>query len=407
MADITPDAPRLRLVTLSAVEPEPVTWLWDRFIPAGKITLLVGDPGCGKSWLSIGIAAGLSRGWHLPGDERRSEASSTVFVNYEDGIGDTIRPRAGRSDADLSRILVIDGVENEEHASAFQIGDIDALEATLAERPDVSLVVIDPVSCLLGDVDMFRDNEVRAALQPLKLLAERTGVAIVLVAHLRKGEAERALYRVSGSIGFVGLARSVLLVATDPESGRRSVSRLKGNLSEEPQPVEFDIDRDGFAWKGVAPELTAERMLAPTTGRRKASREIEDFILEQLRDGAQPAKEIIASGEERGFHKRALQRVAAALHVKIARVGFGPKGHFEWSLGIDDVPLDTHNMSSISPMESMGRIDDTGDIGDSISGPNARVVKESSRVCGTCGKLGLCVIVNGGNVCDLCARNAA
>src|SRR5262249_28245352 len=161
--------------------------------------------------------------------------------------------------------FTLDGVADGIGMRPFRPDDSRALEAELARRPEIGMVVIDPVGSLLaGKYDMARDNEVRFVLQPLVDMARRLNVAVVVVMHLRKEEAARVIYRVGGSVGgFVGLARSVLVVAKQEATGRRAVTHAKSNVGPETASVEYVLGADGtFAWKGVASDLSADQILA-------------------------------------------------------------------------------------------------------------------------------------------------
>lgn len=244
--EMLPPATNVQITCLDTVTPETVQWLWDKRIPLGKLTMLVGDPGGGKSFISLAIASAVTRGRRLPDDKGDPSAPARVLMlNFEDGLADTIRPRAEATGCDLARLAVIEGVNEAGQPQPFGAHHIPMLDEQLGRMRDVRLLVIDPIAQLLGDVNTGKDNEVRAALQPLKELAERWNIAVVCVVHLRKAEAERTLYRVSGSIAFVGFARSVLLVAKEDDGGRRSISRIKGNLSKDRSPSSLSLTMRG------------------------------------------------------------------------------------------------------------------------------------------------------------------
>lgn len=210
----------------------------------------------------------------LPDDGDPPARSQVLLWNGEDGIEDTIRVRAESVGVALERLHVIRGtIDGEGRREPFCLTDVARLAETIARVGDVSLVVVDPIAALLGGIDTHRDAEVRAALQPLVDLARDTRVAVLGVLHLRKSEAQRALYRVGGSIGFVGLARSVLLAAVDPESGRRAIAPLKANLSAQASPIEYRIDEEGrFWWGAIADDLDAEHLLRSLKAERGESK---------------------------------------------------------------------------------------------------------------------------------------
>ncbi len=333
----------LIVTTLADVEPEDVRWLWRDRIPLGKLTLMVGDPGDGKSYLSMAMAAALTRGAALPEGDMPDGPAHVLLANYEDGLADTIRKRADLLGADVRRLHVIEGTRDKEgRPRPFDTGDLPNLESELDRRPDIRLLVVDPVVSLVGgSVDNYRDNEIRAALNPLVAMASRRRIAVLGIMHLRKGEASRAIYRVSGSGGYVALARSVLLVAQDPESGRRAIAHIKSTLATKTEPLEFRIADSGIEWLGVAPELSAERLLGPGPSESPSVRDAaEAFLIEELTPGPQPARDLFAGAEEQGIAKRTLERAKSQLGIiacKRHEAGGGRgAGAWEWMLpGID------------------------------------------------------------------------
>jgi hypothetical protein len=321
----------LSLVTLSDVEAEETYWLWKDRIPCGKVTLLVGDPGDGKSYVSLGIAAALSTGSCLPGGSD-GECRDVILWNGEDGIADTIKRRVEQCGADATRLHAIEGARDTMgRIRPFGLDCVDSLKQEIALRPNVRFVILDPVAALLKGVDAHKDNEVRVSLQPLVDLAQEHDVAIMAIMHLRKADAQRALYRVGGSIGFVGLARSVLLVATSAD-GRRAIIPIKNNLSALPCPVTFQIDENGFRWEGEAPDLDVDSFTARNgVGQSKVSEAIA-FLKEALSNGPCFQRDIESSAQEKGIAARTLRRAAEALRLKKRRIGFGSAGRWSWSL---------------------------------------------------------------------------
>jgi putative DNA primase/helicase len=299
------------------VQPETVEWLWASRIPRRKVTLLVGDPGTGKSFASLAISASVTNGTPLPGGEARAPQSVLVW-NGEDGTADTIRPRAEGCGANVERIHVIDGEIDEATGkkSPFGLHSLDKIEEYIAKSgEDFGMVTIDPLSALMAGTDTHRDADVRSALQPLADFARRSDAAVLLVAHLTKQQAERALYRAGGSIGFVGLARSVLLAAIDPEDGRRAIAPLKCNLAAMPSPILYRIDEQGrFWWGQSADDLTADHLLRPVKygGARQNAK---DCIRELLGDGPTAASDFEARVKERGFAIATVKRARRDLGV--------------------------------------------------------------------------------------------
>jgi len=229
----TPWSPLMTITTT------PVSWLWNRRIPFGKLTILDGDPGLGKTALALDLAARVSAALPLEDDpEPPWNPSGVVLINAEDGLGDTIRPRLEAAGADLSRIVAFDW----DHLPIFP-DHLPILRDAIA-AVSASLVIIDPVMAVLAaSIDAYRDHDVRRFLQPLAQLAEDTKVAMLLVRHLTKQPGPKALYRGGGSIAFAGAARSVLLVAPDPDDpDTRILAPIKSNLSAPPSALRFTLE---------------------------------------------------------------------------------------------------------------------------------------------------------------------
>lgn len=296
------DKPKLKpWRAASSVKAEKVEWLWYPRIALGKLTLIAGDPGVGKGFVTAAIAASTTGPVPVP-DGAVGCHGTVLWASFEDGAGDTLRPRLENQKADLDRVLFLDQwPAGPGRTRSMRPNDVPVLDELLSEVDQPRLLVIDPVGSFVGGgVDAHRDNEVRAVLQPLVDLAERHRIAVLVIAHLNKAELLKAIHRVTGSIGFVGLPRSVLGVGKDDESGRRGLTQGKTNLGPEAVPVEFRIapppDCGGVAtleWVGPAPELTNERLLgaAPKKpGPQPEEREaVKEAICKLLAGGPKPA----------------------------------------------------------------------------------------------------------------------
>lgn len=236
-----------------------VEWLWPGRIPKGKLTLLGGDGGDGKSFICSSLSAAISGGPKLPGMDQ-VDVGTVLCISYEDGLSDTLVPRAERHGAVMSRLIFRD--LNDIDAEYLTHQSVDSVEAAISEIGDVRLLIIDPLMSFIGGTDMHTDAKVREVLGPWIHLAERTGVSIVALIHLNKG-VQKALYRFMGSIAIPALSRSALIVGTLPD-GTKGLARAKGNLSVAPPVIRYSVeDLDGpdtgqIVWGAELPQYSVE-----------------------------------------------------------------------------------------------------------------------------------------------------
>jgi hypothetical protein len=333
-------------ILLSEVSPERVRWLWEARIALGKVNLVDGDPGTGKSAATTDLAARVSVGRPWP-DGSRCEAGGVVILSAEDGLADTIRPRFDAAGGDPSRAVAVSTVPDAE-GNERQIAipdDLYVIEAAI-ERVGAVLMVVDPLMAFLpGEVNSHRDQDVRRALAPLARLAERTGAAIVLVRHLTKETGGNPLYRGGGSIGIVGAARSGLLIAKHPEDdGRRVLASIKSNLAPPAPSLVFGLasTESGAVrvdWKGES-NLDASALLsAPTDHEEKSAlSEAQEFLREVLSDGPQAASAVKREADSAGIAKRTLDRARQSLGVVSEREGeHGKRGGGKWFWRLTEV----------------------------------------------------------------------
>lgn len=337
------------LLPLNTVRPEPVRWLWPGRIPLGKITVLDGDPGLGKSLITLHVAACVSTGAAMPdgsiGDVR--EPAGVVLLSAEDDPADTLRPRLDSAGADVSRVVMLTGIRTGECERMPSLGALSSIEQAIA-RTDARLVIIDPIMAYLpAGTDAHRDQDIRSLLAPLAQLAARTGVAVVIIRHLNKRSGGSPLYRGGGSIGIVGAARCGLLVARDPDDPdgqRRIVAVTKSNLAPEAPALAYRIDGSGTAprlvWEGTtshtAAELVAER--ADEDGQRGALVEARAWLTEMLARGPQAARDVQRAAREAGIAEQTLRRARESV-ARVRRVGSGSSQRWMWELKSDPTEM--------------------------------------------------------------------
>jgi hypothetical protein len=314
---------------LSKFETKHVDWLWHGRIPRGMLTIIAGDPGLGKSFLCTWLAARLSRGETLPDNAELKEIASSVILSAEDSPSHALRPRAEANGADLSRIFCMED-------SAFDIAaDLRRLDALSAADPAIKLVVIDPLNSYLGRVDYLKDPDVRTALRPLTEFAEARQIATVAVMHLNKKQDLDGIYRIGGSIGFAGLARSILAVTKDgDDEERRLLLPLKMNYVRKPSSLAFWIHDDlRLSFDTNPVDADVEEALSPLkrqTGADKthAARWLTDF----LADGPQDLKNILRVAESEGHSRSAVFRAKAMLPIESRASGFRDQRSSSWQL---------------------------------------------------------------------------
>jgi putative DNA primase/helicase len=315
-----------RSLRLSEVAPERVDFLWYPYIPLRKLTILEGDPGQGKSWLTAALAAGGSLGVGLPGVRAVAPFRSLLFT-AEDGLADTLRPRLDAMGADCSLIRGFD-----DPLSLSAPDDVATIENEIAESRAL-FVVLDPIVAFLGPrTDIYRANEVRALLAPLAKLAYRRGCGIVAVRHLNKAKVGRSIYAGQGSIDFTASARSVLLAGSAPDDPHQhALVHIKSNLAPCGSSCGYRIDDGRFCWTGESTLGACDLLAAEAPfGAANAEEEARAFLRATLSDGALPATAIRAAAREVGISERTLKRAKQREQVEVVRQGFGEGSLWLW-----------------------------------------------------------------------------
>lgn len=294
----------LKLIHMEDVVSKEVEWLWYPYIPYGKITIIEGDPGEGKTTLVLKLAAALSRGLPLPcDDDKEYEPIHIIYQTAEDGIEDTIKPRLVKAGADCSMIRVIDETDKE-----LSMTD-DRLEQAIIET-GARLIILDPIQAYIGaTVDMHRANEIRPVLKHLGIIAEKHNCAIILIGHMNKASGSKSTYRGLGSIDIQATARSVLLVARLRDKPNiRIMAHDKSSLAPAGDAIGFEMTEDsGMVCIGPY-DITIDELLSGNEGRGKKKLDIaENFIKEYFGPNKIiPSNEIMMEAAKRSIKRNTL-----------------------------------------------------------------------------------------------------
>lgn len=319
------DEPNLKLINMEQVEVEKIDWLLYPFIPFGKVTIVQGDPGEGKTTMVLQIIAKLTKGEAVlpsgsdePALEEKTmdlEPVNVIYQTAEDGLGDTIKPRLLSAGADCSRVMVID-----DNDQALTMMDARLEEAIIKTK--ARLVVLDPIQGFLGAaVDMHRANEIRPLMKRVAVLAEKYHCVIILIGHMNKNSNGKSSYRGLGSIDFQAAARSVLIVGRikdEPEI--RVVCHVKSSLAPEGKSIAFRLDKDtGFEWIGEY-DISADDLLSGDNRGQKIH-EAKEFLKEILVSGSVAQTKVAEEAESRGIKKKTLWNAKKELEIESVKIG--------------------------------------------------------------------------------------
>lgn len=312
----------------SEVEPQPVDWLWYPYLPYGKITLLQGDPGEGKSTFSLQLAAILTKGAALPDGQALKRAESVIYQCGEDDNEDTIKPRLLAAGADCTRVAFIEDAEGTLTLDDDRIAEV--LETTRAR-----LLIIDPIqSYIRQDGDMQSATRMRAILTRLSRMAAKYRCAILLVGHLNKASGGKTLYRGLGSIDIAAIARSVLMIVRDEHNGKiRYMIPIKSNLAPQGSPIGFVLDQDaGFHWLGKC-SLAFEELPFQTKSTSKKET-AKDLLRVILSSGLVESKVVYERLQELDISERTVRTAAQEMEIK------STKQASTWYMSLPDEALE-------------------------------------------------------------------
>ena len=321
-----------KIILAKDIEVKEVEWLWYPYIPFGKITLLQGDPGDGKSKLVLNLIAMLTNGESLPFTDEEREPIKVIYQTTEDDKQDTVVPRFNSSGGDGGNLIFI--CEDEKHLS---FGD-KRIRKTI-EKYNAKLLVLDPLSAYVGEgTSMNSANDMRAEFNNLIEVGQDTGCAIIIVSHMNKASDSSPMYRTCGSIDIAASARSILAVARNPHSeniDERYLVQVKNNLARKGNAIIFDMCDKGVEFIEET-EMTAEEafsFFAPRMGRPNETEiQIQSEIKDMLKDGEMLATDCEAILEAKGFKKSTIKKAKKNVGVISKKIGFA----WYWSLPVVD-----------------------------------------------------------------------
>jgi putative DNA primase/helicase len=366
----------LMLRCAADIVPMPVEWLWPDRIAIGKLTLIAGEAGLGKSQILSGISASVTTGGLWPCGEGSAPPGSVVILSAEDGTADTMVPRLMAARADLERVQFVTAVRNQ-HGNGYRAfnlqSDLELLDREIRRLGDVRLIGVDPISSYLGPkIDSHANAAVRSVLEPLGEMAERLRVAVVAITHPPKGTGTAAINRFIGSIAFVAAARAAYMVTRDPgEDTRRLFIPVKNNLAPLGKGLAFRLkerivgepDRvtaaSSIVWEGSHIDISANQaLLAADSGgdnrEKPASAETEEFLKCVLGNGAMPSNEIRNEARAAGVSWPTVRRAKDKLAIKARKIGMD--GGWVWALPKTlNSPEDAHppKLSTFEPDEHL------------------------------------------------------
>jgi hypothetical protein len=363
---------------LSDVTAEKINWIWPGRIAVGKLTLLAGEPGLGKSQVTLYVASTITRGTRWVASHDRARRGRVLMLSAEDGLADTVRPRFDAAGGDPAMVRVIRATRTGPAHGTFNLAaDLVLLEREIQRLGDVELVIIDPISSYMLKVDSHKNTDVRSVLEPIGEMAERLKVGIFATSHLSKGEG-KAINRIIGSIAFVAAARAAFTVVEDPEfEGRRLFLSVKNNIAPSQHGLAFRLEQrevspgvlgSFVAWdENAEVKVTADQVLSGTGDQPSTKNDAVQFLLHLLEDGPMAVRDIerqaveaslLAEGKPIGQSKP-FRQARADLDIKPRRSGgLGAGGQWVWELPGSKVPLDPYDaqLSEVGTLDTIGHL---------------------------------------------------
>jgi putative DNA primase/helicase len=335
-------ASSLQTIRASDVIQKHVEWLWLNRIARGKLTLLAGHPGLGKSQVSIDVISRITTGREWP-DGNTAPLGSCLILASEDAANDTICPRLELAGADLSKVHIVQSVTEKNEQRGFSLQrDMEALAAKAKEIGDVILASIDPITAYLGaEVDGHKTNDVRAVLQRLERFADEQAIATLAITHPPKAAQSNAINTFTGSLAFVASARLAFIVIEEAETDRNLLLAVKNNLGPKADGIGYRIEPGAtprciitsrIIWDSAPVTLTADEALAAGQESRKGEprREAERFLEAYLEAKPMPAKDVEAAAKDNGISPRTLRRAREGLKIVVEKSNY--EGGWVWRL---------------------------------------------------------------------------
>ena len=332
-SDPTATGRRADIVCLSDVQPRPVEWLWQDRLASGTLAMLSGDPGAGKTWVALAIAAALSRG-QTPCSGEALEPCTVLYASTENAGSEVVRPRFAKLEGDAARLVLLRGVVSggSGQSASLSLRDTPALEDAL-QRTHARLLIVDPLHSYFGaGVDLHHSGETRPVLDGLARLAESHRCCILFVRHLSKRGTGRAIHRGLGSIELSGAVRTEFLAGSSPDApSRPALLQVKSNLGRLAPALGYSIDEAGcFTWTGLS-KLTPEEMLAgPIAAGQPKRKLVAEWLRQRLQNGTRSQYSIEAAAQRDGVSIATLRRSKFDLGVKSSKDG--KTGAWYWTL---------------------------------------------------------------------------
>lgn len=298
----------------SDVAQRDVDWLWYPYIPCGKITILQGDPGEGKSTFVLRLTSILTNGGILPDGMKLDGPQTVIYQCAEDSMEDTIKPRLLEAGADCTRVAFINDLEGNLTLDDVRIRNV--LQITGAR-----LLILDPIQAFIpSDCDMQSAQKVREVMRNLAKMAEECRCAVVLISHMNKAGSGKAIYRGLGSIDFAAIARSILMIVRDEEdTSIRYMYPIKSSLAPEGYPIGFVLDKElGFRWVGVCEKSDNSAVFQKGLSKKERAERLLRSIL-SIRDI--PSSEIVCKMEQMGICERTTRAAGKSIGVKSVKKG--------------------------------------------------------------------------------------